>query len=206
MIFITPSHNPEILQKNLLKSKIFKKYKLIIQRGYTNISKAYNDVKTRDKIRIYIHHDVFLPDDFETNLLKSLNDIEKIDPNWGVLGVAGVKTAPLGKEIYGNISDRGKQWGKPDNLPHEVDTLDELMLIIKNRDLKFDENIPTTHFYGADICIQAKQKGMNNYAINAYCHHNSGLGEKPKEFYIAKDYMTKKWKNLLPIATTCTIL
>lgn len=203
MIFITPSHKPDILEKNLLKSKI--KHKLIIKKGYTNVCKAYNDVKVKG-IRVYLHHDVFLPDDFEANLLKAIKEIESIDHNWGVLGVAGAVPTLDGKKTYGNLLDRGNQWGDPKELPHEVQTLDELILIIKDPDLKFDENIPSNHFYGADICIQANLKGKKNYAINAYLHHNSGLqvGERPAEFYQARDYMITKYKMQFPIATTCT--
>jgi len=204
--FICPSNDKWVLRNNLLRSKILESYPLKVQRDYTNISKAYNDFKSDSEIRVYLHHDVFLPDDFEENLLKGIEKIEETDPNWGVIGVAGVRSVGDGKEIYGYISDRGKKWGKPDNLPHEVDTLDELLLIVKDKKLKFDENIPSTHFYGADICLQAQEMGKKNYAINAYCEHNSSLGEKPAGFYAARDYIMIKYKNKRPIATTCTII
>jgi len=204
MIFITASHKPEILEANLLKSKIFKKYKLIVQKNYSNVPKAYNEAEGGD-ITVYVHHDVFLPDDFEDNLLSSIAEIEKKDKNWGVLGVAGVELKER-RVIYGNIDDRGVQWGDPKELPHEVDTLDELILIVKNK-FVFDEKLGN-HFYGADICLQAKELGMKSYAINAYLHHNSGLlrGERPDDFWEARDYMKEKYKHILPIATTCTII
>ncbi len=208
--FVTPSHNPRILEKNLLKSKIFKKYKLIIQADYTNISKAYNEAATNADIVIYVHHDVYLPPLFEKNLLTSLSRVERIDPNWGVLGIAGATADVSNKDgirLYGHLLDRGQPLGNHRGLPREVDTLDEVMLITRG-DLKFDENIPSTHFYGVDICLQARLQGRKSYAIDAYCHHNSGFVNEvwPEGFLLAKDYIRKKYEHLLPIPTTCTII
>lgn len=211
IVYITASHKPEVLEQNLLKSKVLEKSELIVQKGYTNISKAYNEADTDADIRVYLHHDVWLPDDFEKDIVNSINEVERIDPNWGVLGVAGVVLTKAGLKRYGFLSDRGVRTGSPENLPHEVDTLDELMLIIKDKDLRFDEKIPSAHFYGADICMRSKLHGKKNYVINAFCHHNSELPkiqekDLPKDFDVAKDYIRKKYKNALPIATTCTII
>lgn len=208
--FVTPSHNPEILENNLLKSKILRKYKLAVQTNYTNISKAYNEADVNGDIIIYVHHDVYLPPSFERKLLNSLTEIERIDPNWGVLGLAGAVMSHNEKRVYGYLLNRGRRLGSPKGLPREVDTLDELMLITRG-DLKFDENIPSTHFYGADICLQARLQGRKCYVINAYCHHNhnySGLvnGERTEGFLLAQEYIKKKYAKLLPIPTTCTII
>jgi len=209
--FITPSHRPEVLEQNLMRSRIFESRELVVQRGYTSVPQAYNEAETGADIRVYLHHDVWLPDEFEKDLVNSINEVERVDPNWGVLGVAGVILTDTGLERYGFLNDRGQQLGSPENLPHVVDTLDELMLIVKDKGLRFDENIPSAHFYGADICMQAKLKGKKNYVINAFCHHNSGLQashEKnlPKDFFEAKDYIRKKYIDALPIATTCIII
>lgn len=206
--FVTPSHNPEILEKNLLKSKIFKECKLTVQTNYTNISKAYNEAEVDSDIVIYIHHDVYLPRRFERDLRNSLSRIEKIDPNWGVLGVAGATITKNGTHnFFLYLLDRGRRVGDRRKLPQEVETLDELILITRG-DLKFDEDIPSTHFYGVDICLQARLQGRKCYAIDAYCHHNSGLplGVLPNDFFLARDYIRHKYEHLLPIATTCTII
>ena len=202
--FVTASHVEDILQNNLLKSPIFKNKQPIIKRGYTNVPKAYNDANIKGLINVFIHHDVFLPDTFYLKLYASIEEINKVDPNWGVLGVAGVQRNGNKKDIYGNILDRGIQWGGPELVPHEVDTLDELLLITKG-DFVFDENLPSNHFYGGDICLQAKKQGRKNYAIQAYCHHNSLLpqGGRPDNFMECQEYFRKKWIDELPIFTTC---
>jgi hypothetical protein len=112
------------------------------------------------------------------------------------------------KVLVGHLLDQGKELTSPDDLPAQVDTLDELMLIIRNDGkLLFDERIPSAHFYGADICLQASSQGLGSFVINAYCHHNStNSNPYTPEFRMAAKYMQEKWKRRLPFATTCTLV
>ncbi len=207
--FICASHKEEVLKQNLLRSPILEKYPIKFQKGFTNICKAYNKANSKADIQIYVHHDVYLPETFENDLMNGIAEIDNIDPNWGVIGVAGVVCIDdTTKVSYGYLSDRGTTWGNKKGLPHEVDTLDELILITKG-DFKFDEKILSQHFFGADICLQAKRQGKKNYVIEAFLEHNSGLikySKLPKEFYRERKYIANKYKDLLPTATTCTII
>jgi hypothetical protein len=205
--FIVATNDEEVLQKNFLSSKVIseKKYPVTLQRGYRNIGQAYNDgmAKTDSDILVCLHQDVFLPDSWEDQMLASLTKLET--SNWGVLGVAGAKLLGRRKVVVGHLLDRGAEYGSPDNLPERVDTLDELLLVIRNnKELRFDEQIPTAHFYGADICLQASSKGLACFVIRAYCHHNS-IGSDPNtpEFQMAVEYMQSKWRRRLPFVTTC---
>lgn len=207
--FVTASHRPEVLAACLERSPIFRMgvFPLAIRKEVSNISAAYNSVGPIDDFMCYLHHDVFLPVTFENDLKTAIDDINKQDPAWGVLGVAGVKLIGGKKENFGNILDRGKVWAyNVDKLPAEVDTLDELLLITQS-DFEFDENLPFD-FYGADICMQAKAKGRKCYAIDAYCEHNStrAFGARTESFYKSQEYFKNKWREYLPIVTTCAIL
>lgn len=211
--YVTASHDQTILANNLLRSPGLLKHGIHIQSGFTNVSAAYNAVGIQFKYQlpeqfkkpvvVYVHHDVFLPESFESDLYKAL---ERVPDDWGVLGVAGVKLVNGFKQIHGYISDRGKKWGSPWNLPAEVDTLDELLLITRG-DLVFDENLDQD-FYGADICMQARAAGKKCYAINAYCEHNSGrpMGGRTEAFYRCQTYFRNKWIDYLPIGTTCALI
>jgi hypothetical protein len=205
--FITASHKSQVLLKNLAQSVIFREYPLKIQRNFSNVMKAYNQVGIHDGIKIYVHHDVLLPHNFKKDLTIAIKEIEKTDKNWGVLGVAG-SVCPNGQQyFYGNLSDRGKQWGNPGQLPTEVQTLDELILIVKDKRLRFDEKIPSNHLYGVDLCLQANLLGMKNYVINAYLQHNSTFVFMPEDFTSAREYIIKKYKGKVRnIATTCTLI
>jgi hypothetical protein len=208
--FIVATNNDELLQKNLLRSKVIrdKKYPVIIQRGYRNIGKAYNDgmAKTNAENLICLHQDVFLPDDWEDLALASIRNMKT--SNWGVLGVAGAKLVGRRGVCVCHLLDRGTEYRSPENLPTRVDTLDELLLMIRNdRKLLFDEQIPTAHFYGADICLQASGQGFGSFVVNAYCHHNSiGSNADTPEFRMAQQYMQRKWKHQLPFITTCRLV
>lgn len=208
--FITASHDETILYGNLKRSPIFNgssnKSSLSIKKGFTNIPMAYNEIGPITEFMGYVHHDVYLPPTFESDLYCALIEMETIDPNWGVLGVAGVRLVDGKKMNHGYISDRGRQWGSPAGLPAQVDTLDELLLITHG-DLQFDEQFDL-HFYGADICMQARLQGRKNYAINAYCQHNSGLplGYRSESFRECERRFRAKYIDHLPIVTTCSMI
>lgn len=201
--FVCASHDEVILRENLLKGFPTDKYILNIQRDYTNVAKAYNEINFvgEPDFVVYLHHDLFLSLKFFDDLHSTLQTFSKKD--FGVLGCAGVGP---GRKAHGFISDRGKPWGSPFNLPHQVETLDELLIVTRG-DYIFDENLPQD-FYAADVCMQARQAGKINYAINAFCHHNSGrrIGGRTKEYYIAAEYFKNKWRKYLPISTTTGII
>jgi hypothetical protein len=52
--------------------------------------------------------------------------------------------------------------------------------------------------------MAAASRGMSSYAISAFCIHNSQLNLiLPKEFYESYRYFKRKWRQALPIQTTC---
>jgi hypothetical protein len=63
LAFISATNNKEMLEVNLLKSKVFRenRYPLILQEGFRNVSRAYNEAmkKTAAKVAICLHQDVF---------------------------------------------------------------------------------------------------------------------------------------------------
>lgn len=204
--FVCGSNNEKVLRNNLLRSPITNHPKVNVHLFHDpdNLPKVYNMLPLTG-IVCYIHQDVYLPRDWEADLDRAVIDLPT---DWGVLGVAGVRLNDCdgSRTPYGFIMDRGTRWGNPHRLPAEVDTLDEMLLITRG-DLKFDERFPFD-FYGADICLQARAQGRKCYAIRAFCEHNSTrkVGERTEAFYKAEELFREKWKDQLPIATTCTIL
>lgn len=201
--YISASHNPKILEVNLMHSKIAREQGIYIEEDCKNVAKAYNWLSAGKGMCCFIHHDVILPDSFEEDVM---NALKEIPDNFGVIGVAGVRLVNGKKENKGYMADRGKVWGSPIGLPCEVQTLDEV-LFITHGDLIFDEQL-NFDFYCADACMQMIAQGRKNYAINAFVHHNStrAVGGRTESFYKAQDYFKEKWKDYLPIATTCCIL
>jgi hypothetical protein len=152
-------------------------------------------------ILCFVHQDVFLPPSFESDLEKSLESLQNV--NWGVLGPAGRNEAGF----FGHIVDRGMPWGSSVGLPTQVQTLDELMLIIRKDTFQFDEKMPNYHLFGSDLCLQSSTSGKKNFAIDTLCYHNSNHGYVlPEEFHLGVSYLRKKWVNQLPIYSTCMVI
>jgi len=202
LTIICACNDADSLRKNLLASPIIGRCQLIRQYGYTNVPKAYNyAMQSADgDVLVFVHQDVLLPERFETDLLAALSD-HRID-NWGVLGVAGRGAGG----IRGWVDDRGKVFGQEEGLPAEVQTLDELLLIVKRGTFTFDENIPNHHLIGTDLCLQAIAAGKQNYAIRAFCHHNSKTVDLDPAFWVSAEYIVKKWPQYKPISNTSVVL
>jgi hypothetical protein len=206
--FVTATNNDEILRNNFLASPCLlgtNDHEIIVQRGFSSAADAYNDAiaRSRNDLIVFAHQDIIFPKSWLSDLDRALHFLKKSDPGWGVLGCYG---ETLNDNGYGYVYSPGRGvLGKPLDSPALVQTLDEIVLIIrKSSGLKFDQELPHFHFYGADICMAAREKGMNSYAISALCIHNSQQNlVLPEEFFEGWKYIRQRWEKFLPIRTTC---
>jgi hypothetical protein len=163
------------------------------------------DRSTNDLI-VFAHQDIIFPESWLLDLQRALDSLERTDPQWGVLGCYGETLDDHGR---GYIYSGGLGiMGQPMDRPALVQTLDEIVLILrKSSGLRFDEGLPHFHFYGADICMAAAAHGLKSYAISAFCIHNTQQNfVLPKEFYESYRHVKRRWKNSLPIRTTCVTM
>ena len=152
---------------------------------------------------VFLHSDIILPQQWLSDLDQALQWLEREDPAWGVIGTYGETRDDNGR---GYIYSSGLGiMGKPFEQPAQIQTLDEIVLIFrKSTGLRFDLSLPNFHMYGTDICMAAQDAGRNNYAISAFCIHNTQPGlVLSEEFYESYWHVQKKWKKYLPIQTTC---
>ena len=206
--FVTAVNNREIFENNFSISPCFRRphdHQIIVQENANSAAKAYNDAIDRsvNDLIIFAHQDIVFPPAWLGDLRRALDFLKTADPGWGVLGCFGITAdeQPRGHIYSGGLG----VIGAPLVRPTPVQTLDEIVLVIrKSSGLRFDERLPHFHFYGADLCMQAAAKGMNNYAIPAFCIHNAQFNlVLPSEFYQCYRYMRRKWRGALPINTTC---
>ncbi len=177
---------------------------IILQRGFASAAEAYNDGirKSRGEIVVFVHQDVYLPKGWIDRARKAIDLIAAHDPGWGVMGLYGVKDdgGHVGHVYYHRIMGEQFEGGI------EVSTLDELLLIVRRSSgLSFDESLSGYHMYGADICLEARKRGIKSYVISAFCIHNA-IEHRPLQFWKAYFFMRRKWKSQLPITTNCTIV
>lgn len=198
----------EVLRKNLLRSPDLAdgSYRVLIKEGFASASLAYNsaiDEAPADTL-IFVHQDVYLPSHWLAKVAAVIRKLDDANVRWGVLGSFGSRRGAAGG--LGRVYTTGLGLhGAPISEPVPVETLDEIVLIIrKSSGLRFDTKLPHFHLYGTDICLHARDAGLVNFAIPAHCVHNTNqLIELPPEFYAGYHFIKRKWKKFLPIYASC---
>ena len=206
--FVATCNNRSILEKNLLVSPCLRDGRadqIIIQEGYSSAALAYNDAIDRaaTDIIVFAHQDVYFPENWLPDLDRALSQLAETDPDWAVMGCYGARQ---NDECFGYLHSEGYgMLGEPFDSPAPIDTLDEFVLILrKSSGLRFDATLPHFHFYGTDICLAARKRGLRSYAISAFCVHNTQPpAALPKEFYDCYAHVKRVWREYLPIRTPC---
>jgi glycosyltransferase involved in cell wall biosynthesis len=205
--FVVNRNSSKIYERNFAASPCLEGFpddRIIIQEGFPSAAAAYNDAIDRASadLLVFAHQDVYFPADWLANLDQSLAYLQCADPNWGVLGGWGVSNR--GTRAGYLYSVGLGVLGAPFERPVAIDTLDEYVLIMrKSSGLRFDPSLPHFHFYGTDICLSARTKKKNCYAISAFCIHNTSYGVLPPEFFNCYWDVKRKWREFLPVQTPC---
>lgn len=192
----------EILLDGLKNQTV--KYDLIAldntQGSFKSAAEALNSGanKAKGKYIMFIHQDVELGSD------SWLEDVEKIlddIPDLGIAGVVGMseKGSSRMERRRGYISSRGEIWGESLKEIEQVQTLDELLMIVPKSlfgKLKFDEErFDGWHCYGADYCLSVGQLGLKSYVLPAFVYHSSLMSNVKDIFKYQKRLYHKHRKN-----------
>jgi hypothetical protein len=202
--FITASNNEEILRTNLLASPDLAGNEISVQRGARSASEAYNRGidASGGEIMIFLHNDMFLPAGWLEKLRRTVEILKSADPNWGVLGIIGVTATGL---AHGHVYSTGqkRELGSDFVGVREIQSLDEIVLVLRRASgLRFDERLPGFHFYGTDICLEARSRGLKSYVFAAFGLHNTrDVFMLPVAYWQCYLYMRRKWRHSLPIMT-----
>ncbi|HVM47901.1 MAG TPA: glycosyltransferase [Candidatus Acidoferrum sp.] len=207
---ITATNKEEVLRRCLARSPCLKRaVDFNAMRGFASAAAAYNAGihQSAGDILVFAHHDVYLPEEWDSDLEQAIRKLEQARANWAVLGVWGVdaQSRPAG-HVYCNAS--GKTLGGPFEQPIECSALDEIVLILRrSTGVTFDEQLVGFDFYGTDVCLTAKAKGFKNYLIPAFCVHNPAYSAFYRRSYWRwYFFMRRKWRHLLPIRTPTTVI
>jgi len=146
----------------------------------SNISNLYyraQSVAAHDLL-VFLHPDVILPEEWYQNFMQKLDKIEAIDPDWGVLGTAGVprdwnSNSSFPPRVASCITDCLTTYKTGvDSLP--VQALDESLLVLRrNTSVNFDAHLPGFDLYGMDIVQTARYEGMVSYLLNLPIRHKT---------------------------------
>lgn len=159
--------------------------------------------EARGRYIIICHQDVLIEHDNRKVLEKCIDEINELDPSWGILGNAGAA------DIYSVsmvVTENGTLFRKGD-LPARVSSLDENFLLVKSEaNLAVSSNLSGFHLYGTDMCLIAECLGRNSYAIDFNLTHKSS-GRMNASFHEISAKLQKKYNRFFRgryIKTTIT--
>lgn len=126
----------------------------------------------RHNLVVVAHEDVVLPPGWQARFERSLGELERYDPEWGVVGSVGWTKAG---ELVGHWSDP-QQYNNSfaDGGPPyvEVERIDEQILILrKSRAAILDGALPSIHWVGWDVPLSERSRGRKTYVIDAPTIH-----------------------------------
>ena len=217
--FVTGVSQWDVLLQNLARSPCLQKgqHQWSALSNAASAAHAFNPAMTAaeqlapsNHWLVWAHQDVYLPQGWD---LKFASALQEAVSHWPMLAVAGVYgVSGFGPRITrsGHVLDRGKDLHEPTPLPALTDSLDELLVAVKvGSGLRMDPALGFD-FYGTDLVLQAKQKGMQAAVLEAYCEHWSNTPDvRPLPESLVRrisqnaQAFEHKWQHALPLSTSC---
>jgi hypothetical protein len=155
---------------------------------YSTITKLIETVS--EPLFILCHQDVRpdcghrLPD-----LERAITELDRLDGKWAVAGNAGGSQA---LRMVRRLTDPHGESTEA-HLPRRVQSLDENLLVIKARTgISCSPGLRGFHYYGSDLCLNARAAGYRSYVIDFHLRHLSG-GKKDASYDEARDRFVEYW-------------
>ncbi|CAH0122834.1 hypothetical protein SRABI121_00003 [Microbacterium sp. Bi121] len=156
--------------------------------------------ESRNDVVVFVHQDVVLHslpalEEAAAELLHA-SDI-------GIMGAAGIDRDDL---IIGRLRDRIVMIGEPAPTPRDVETLDEVLLMMTRQQV-LDEPISEDpllawHAYGVEYALRVRRAGRRAVARDVPLTHNS-LSTNLAKLDLAHRHVADEYPELVPIHTTC---
>jgi hypothetical protein len=164
--------------------------------------------KARGRYVIVCHQDVELLYDDIADLEQRIEEMDKLDPRWALLGNSGGINLEH-RATWITDGDEARFYSSGRRFPQRVKTLDENFILVKNEaNLAVSADLGGFHFYGTDICLIAGILGFNAYVIAFNVYHRSA-GKIDDDFRQCKRRLQKKYQRALKpryLQTTMTRL
>jgi len=179
---------------------------LIVDNTHGNTYNAYQAIslflkQAAGQFLVIVHQDVRCIDK-RAVLLKCLEEVNSINPDWAICGNAGGR-GYREDVIYITYESHIEKYSK---LPQEVNSLDENFLVINRAaNITISHDLHGFHLYGTDLCIIANFLGYHCYVIPFMVMHYSKGNLKSLAAH-KKEFVETYGKKLSAgyIQTTCT--
>ncbi len=139
---------------------------------YDNLAEAINAGldQAEHELIVVAHEDVLLPRGWQQQLERSLAELEKVDPNWGLLGSVGSTEGGEDKGHWSDPHTYANTFGeKSFELVERID--EQLMILRRSHGVRLDCYLPSIHHIGRDVPSTLRQRALNTYVINAPTIH-----------------------------------
>ncbi len=171
--------------------------------AYTGISHFLDNAQ--GQYVVVCHQDILFIEEMET-LLTVLNKLDASDPRWAVAGNSGF--SGVGR-WHARITDPHEQDTCRGPFPAKVTSLDENFLVFNKKwQVRPSSDLQGFHFYGLDVCLQARFRGLSAYVIDFHINHLSS-GKISPSFYECRDILEAKYQSLAKaslVQTTCELV
>lgn len=119
---------------------------------------------------ILCHQDVFLIEDGFDRLNAVIEELDAIDPDWGLFGNSGgYWPCQMAIRIRDKIGDNQFR-GAP--LPRRCYSLDENFIVVRaDANLALSKDLGGFHLYGTELCLVAAALGHHSYVVDFYLYH-----------------------------------
>jgi len=163
------------------------------------------------EVLIFAHCDVYFPNGWFERLAWEADRLSQMDPNWAVAGISSITAS--GEQV-GRMFDTALEpvfrqtsgvFGKELAAPVRIVSADELVLVVRRgAGISFDPLLPEFHLYGTDIILEAERQGKSSYGLDMPLIHNAKAQLRlGRDYERAFRYMIRKWRDRLPVPTTC---
>lgn len=185
---------------------------LFINNSIENRADAYQGYNfflqsARGEYVIICHQDVVLLANGIQQLEERIEELDRLDPAWAVLGNAGVTKLNRAAMHITHPEPHGEN--HTGNLPVKVHSLDENFILIKNSAKLFvSHDLCGFHLYGTDLCLVAHIAGRTCWVVDFNLLHK-GAGKIDASFYELCERLENKHQAIGHgglVHTTCTQL
>lgn len=162
--------------------------------------------QAKGKYIILCHQDILLSNHTISDLESRIQEMDVLDPNWGILANAGgINLKYVAKHMTQSVGSSSFET----KLPLKAQSVDENFILVKNSaNLALSNDLHGFHMYGTDICLIAETLGFNAYIVDFHLTHKSG-GNVDKSFDDVRSNLIVKYRRAFRsrfISTTITRL
>jgi ubiquinone/menaquinone biosynthesis C-methylase UbiE len=201
--FVVCSGDAALLESNLHRSPCLDPgtpHELLVLEGQRSTAEGYRvgwERATNDLV-VFVAEDVYLPRNWDSQLVEKLRAAEARFGALGVAGVYGYRVDDTAVAPVGRLVDRDELRDHPEGLPARASGLDDAVLVLRrDSPLHFDPALGS-HLHGVDLALQATAADLPAVVLDVPCLRNALSRAPIAEVDAARHALRAKWPDVGP--------